>query len=656
MMARLPYAMLTKLISMKGMKRFELNRVLRFANISEQKFYTIYRRSLVINLHANFIPEKEYRILPKSDAAASGVFAKDDSLKSFLSSPPAGAAFLQILFSFMNRNSASQCAERIDTYSRTEGTTWAVMRFACNLPTSRPDFKIGGGIFDPVLDEKTRLVELSAALALEALSRNIDVSACSLPELWRSLQSPHPVAAPHGKEESKKIFDDMLKAGLWIAHGKTYKLTAIYCPAIRTRCPASELFGDDKGVTSCAYKEKANVGELKAYASHPSRWENSRVWGKYYKAQSDSVAVKRGRLNRKDGSRHYVDEKKDLDERADRESNILAEVSQIVSACAQLSPANKSGVFAYECNYGPGPSGYIGRLYAKNYGAQRISRRLRQIAYQGLDVRDFDMEAAHFTIAVQAVGKLQIDMTVPYYKLENVQHYLLNKTETWGKLALDYKDGKFRPWEYFKKLCTSVFLGTAVPPHHAKNETLQGISREGRFMRWLATSFQPDLYAKLCADTDRKWPESSAHAFLLQRIEARILHCLRNFASSHKLHHISLQFDGADIMISPPPPNFREDAQLYIFRQCGYNVNLAEKEHYFFGDYLAILGAKKIPAPPPNKHRFLADVWRLNFTSLRPCPPKPGGRYRNYKNDGGRSDKRWYAYVPRAYRESCTMS
>ena len=42
------------------------------------------------------------------------------------------------------------------------------------------------------------------------------------------------------------------------------------------------------------------------------------------------------------------------------------------------------------------------------------------------------METCHFTIAAQALGKLQIGMAVPYYKLENVQRYLLNKREKHG--------------------------------------------------------------------------------------------------------------------------------------------------------------------------------------------------------------------------------
>ena len=170
-------------------------------------------------------------------------------------------------------------------------------------------------------------------------------------------------------------------------------------------------------------------------------------------------------------------------------------------------------VFPYECSYGLGPRGNIGRLYAKNSAPQRISRRMRQIAYQGLDIRDFDVEAAHFSIALQAVEKLHIDIPCPYFTLANVRHYLLNKREIRGNLALGYKGGKFRPPNFFKKLFTSISQGGDIPPEHSRNETMQGISREGRLMRWLVAAVQPDLYATLCDDTECKWPESSAMAF-----------------------------------------------------------------------------------------------------------------------------------------------
>ena len=208
----------------------------------------------------------------------------------------------------MRRNSASQCALSIDTYARTEGTSWEVTRFPRNLPKTRPDFKISGGIFDPVLDEKARLTQLSEALTLEALPKNTDVSAFSLQDLSKSPHSPRRIDWPRGKEESKKIFDEMVKAVFRITYGKTYKLKDIYCPALRASFPVGDFFGDDGNELTCALKEKANVGELKEYASRPSRRANATVWWKYYKEQPNAVAAKRGKINRKGSIRHYVEE------------------------------------------------------------------------------------------------------------------------------------------------------------------------------------------------------------------------------------------------------------------------------------------------------------------------------------------------------------
>ena len=54
---------------------------------------------------------------------------------------------------------------------------------------------------------------------------------------------------------------------------------------------------------------------------------------------------------------------------------------------------------ACECTYGRGPIGYGGRLYAQTIGARRFPRKVRRVANRGLDVRDSDVESAHFNIA-----------------------------------------------------------------------------------------------------------------------------------------------------------------------------------------------------------------------------------------------------------------
>ena len=53
---------------------------------------------------------------------------------------------------------------------------------------------------------------------------------------------------------------------------------------------------DDGETRKC--KEKANIRELIAYASPPSRWKNAHGWEKYYKAHAEAVAVKRGRAEK----------------------------------------------------------------------------------------------------------------------------------------------------------------------------------------------------------------------------------------------------------------------------------------------------------------------------------------------------------------------
>ena len=129
MPARLPYAIATKQIPLRGFLRFELNRPMRFANITESNWDSIYRRSLVVRLRGEFVPRAELR-------GDTGVFAKDDALKDFLDSKSAASVFLRILLNHMDKYTVEESSSMIDEYARTPcGATWRTMRFACRLPS-----------------------------------------------------------------------------------------------------------------------------------------------------------------------------------------------------------------------------------------------------------------------------------------------------------------------------------------------------------------------------------------------------------------------------------------------------------------------------------------------------------------------------------------
>ena len=127
------------------------------------------------------------------------IFVKGDALKSFLEIRPAAAAFFRLIYDFMNLHTIDECRHMIDDYARNEGTTWDVMREACNLDKVRKQTAIAtphiGGEVDR---EAMRLLELSDALAAVALGRNVDVqlNAGCLGALWKSwhrrtLLDPH---------------------------------------------------------------------------------------------------------------------------------------------------------------------------------------------------------------------------------------------------------------------------------------------------------------------------------------------------------------------------------------------------------------------------------------------------------------------------------
>ena len=62
--ARLPNAILTKMVTLRGWKRFELNDIMKFHGVSEATFHSIMRRSLVINCKGRFVSAERLAQLP----------------------------------------------------------------------------------------------------------------------------------------------------------------------------------------------------------------------------------------------------------------------------------------------------------------------------------------------------------------------------------------------------------------------------------------------------------------------------------------------------------------------------------------------------------------------------------------------------------------
>ena len=115
------------------------------------------------------------------------------------------------------------------------------------------------------------------------------------------------------------------------------------------------------------------------------------------------------------------------------------------------------------------------------------------------------------------------------------------------------------------------------------------------------------MYDRLVGEEKKKWAEGSAQSYFLARIEARVLdsfasHCVEicKPVSGRVLEHLSLQFDGAEVLMDSFPPDFKVSAEDAIARDTGFIVSLSEKRHFFAGDEIVIsaLSAYQSLDPP----------------------------------------------------------
>ena len=121
---------------MQGMLRFYLGTPLEFDNITDDNWGSINRRALVVEMKRR-PPLTKSTILPqRAKRLHWGISQKDDTLKGFLEERPAALAFFNIAQVYMNKRTMEESRSTIDSYARTEGTTWRVMRGGVQTPTT----------------------------------------------------------------------------------------------------------------------------------------------------------------------------------------------------------------------------------------------------------------------------------------------------------------------------------------------------------------------------------------------------------------------------------------------------------------------------------------------------------------------------------------
>ena len=130
--ARLLYAILTKMVTFSGWKRFELNETLKFHGVTEMTFPSIMRRSLILDCKGRFVcAQRLASLLPDTQ----GHFLMQEDMKDFVTSQPAAGLFTVVLGELCDFGVAT-FRQKIGGYTEgggDGGLTRATTRVACGL-------------------------------------------------------------------------------------------------------------------------------------------------------------------------------------------------------------------------------------------------------------------------------------------------------------------------------------------------------------------------------------------------------------------------------------------------------------------------------------------------------------------------------------------
>ena len=138
MAARLPYAILTKMVTFHGWKRFKMNSTMKFHGITEATFPSIMRRWLVILCKGRFVSAARLARLPVS---TQGYFLMQEDMKDIVTSQPAAGALFRMLMGDLSQFSVGSFRQKIESYmdgGGDGGLTRATMRSACGLEQEFP--------------------------------------------------------------------------------------------------------------------------------------------------------------------------------------------------------------------------------------------------------------------------------------------------------------------------------------------------------------------------------------------------------------------------------------------------------------------------------------------------------------------------------------
>lgn len=587
--------MMTHMIEWTGFKRFELNQMIRFANVTEDNVNNILRRSLVIVFKSRCM-DRLYIDEHHPDATTEGIFARDPDLKEKFKTDQAVAGLLRYLYAFWSHNSKQACLDMLEDYVTNggdNGLTQSTIRQACDLPEKPADEikQIGA---TPIIAEDPEIVVLKQmSNILMTYMMNIGFDHMTKGKLRN--------VAGIRSTDWESLLDTLVDKGLWLkftkqstqqkpyyhkrnipSKGSEKQVPAdvgelhIFLPKVVCNGTMNVLCPMDERVRGILYPETFSVDKLsQVYHNLRLISENDTVLREHI---SSDIAKMRGKRGVK--TREYMESLDRLEEKLRRHDEKGIFLTRILDNLAKTT--RRDGIIKYETHY----SQKFGRsrAYVEGVGAQVVPRWVAETVCCATN--DWDIRAAMFTLLDQIVRRLSVNFCLFEGEFRSLKKVANDRDAVCrDDLGVSVTVGK--------SVLNAVACGAALPPQFKGNCFLIALRREVQVLRWLAVTLRPELYEMFLRD-GRHWPENSVFHYLWTPVEDYCIDVATTKIMESGVKHLSLHFDGfrVDRESCGLAPQFKQECEAVISEKTGYNVSLTLKEHFFLYDLIRMRGRR----------------------------------------------------------------
>lgn len=328
---RKPYGYTTRMFSIVGWKRLEVNRMMVFAGITQANFQSVMRRSLVWKPKARFHPDAVLK-QAHADHELDGHFLADPSLKQFLISAPACAAGLRIQHAFELQHSQTDCVQIIDDYA-TGGDDFLTedkMRKACGLSirVRHAETAAGGaGLLQVSDSQEERDEEESQYQALrDFLVQHLLQKGLSDITFWEfkriTLNVPKKPNAP-----PQTLFQQLEKRRLMQKGCRKGKAKDVLQPILECKKDFKDLISTAQLDCSEQFLESVNAEQMQHYLhSNECRASNVETWKQFLESEI-TKEKKKGRPSADDAVRRQ--QLQDRLRKAESYENICSHLSKL---------------------------------------------------------------------------------------------------------------------------------------------------------------------------------------------------------------------------------------------------------------------------------------------------------------------------------------